>query len=596
MSERVPPLYPWSLASLLKRAAVEWEDRREIFGLTGRRFFKLDPNIDLGCEIAGRSVATPVGPAAGPHTQMAQNIVLAFLAGARTFELKTVQILDELDIERPCIDMENVGYNIEWSQELTLDQSLVEYAKSALMLAVLRRWEPLAAAVGDVTGKAGDHAFELSVGYDLAGVQSDRMTTFVAGMLDTKDVVDGLRRGIPAPFQNLRDVEVPARIVDHITLSTFHGCPPDEIEGIIKHLMTVHDMDVTVKLNPTLLGFETVRKILHDRLGYTDVPLVAEAFSADLKFDRALEMITRLEEFAASCGREFGIKLTNTLVVGNERGVMPGPQMYLSGKPLHVLAVTLLDRLTEALPGKFRLGDCDGPIPVAFSAGIDKGNLTEAVSLGLTPVTICSDLLKPGGYGRMAQGLRQLVKTMKAEGVTGLDELRAKTEATARQAGHRDSVQAAARHLSTAAGATPYSLAATGKPLRQVDNVLQMFDCVACTNCVSVCPNDAFFQVPSKDMDGLEARAQYLVLAELCNDCGNCTTFCPEVGSPHLIKPRLFTDPVAWESAGREGFLLSRTAEQPVSVQGAEDKDARLVGTLLQAEKWLKSSLKEGPG
>ena len=109
MSDRVPPLFPWPLARLLKRVAAEWEDRGEIFGLTGRRFFKPDPGIDLGCEVAGRRVATPVGPAAGPHTQMAQNIVLAWLAGARTFELKTVQILDELDIERPCIDMENVG-------------------------------------------------------------------------------------------------------------------------------------------------------------------------------------------------------------------------------------------------------------------------------------------------------------------------------------------------------------------------------------------------------------------------------------------------------------------------------------------------------
>jgi len=595
MIERVPPLYPWSLATLLKRVAAEWEDRKEVFGLAGRRFFKLDPDMDLSCEIAGRTVATPVGPAAGPHTQMAQNIVLAFLAGARTFELKTVQILDELDIERPCIDMENVGYNIEWSQELTLDESLVEYAKSTLMLAVLRRWEPLTRAVGDVAGSAGDHAFELSVGYDLAGIQSERMTAFIAGILDTKDVVDGLRKEIPEPFGNLRDVPVPSRIVDHITLSTFHGCPPDEIEGIIKHLMTTWGLDVTVKLNPTLLGPETVREILHHRLGYTGVPLVPEAFAADLKFDRALEMITRLKEFAASHGREFGIKLTNTLVVGNERGVMPGKQMYLSGKPLHVMAVTLLDRLTEALPGTFRLGASDGPVPVAFSAGIDKDNLTEAVSLGLTPVTICSDLLKPGGYGRMAQGMRKLVKTMKAEGLTGLGEMRTAAETAAHAAGHRDSVQAAARHLATAAGAAPYSLAATGKPLRQVDNELKMFDCVACTNCVSVCPNDAFFQVPSKDRDGLEARAQYLVLAELCNDCGNCTTFCPEEGSPHLIKPRLFTDPTAWEAARREGFLLTSTNDRPVQVQGTEDKDTQLVETLLQPERWLRSCLKEEP-
>jgi len=593
MSERVPPLYPWSLARLLKRVAVEYQDKGEIFGLTGRRFFKPAPDIDLGCEIAGRRVATPVGPAAGPHTQMAQNIVLAWLAGARTFELKTVQILDELDIERPCIDMENVGYNIEWSQELTLDESLAEYAKSALMLAVLRRWEPLTAVLGDMAGPAGDHAFELSVGYDLAGITSDRMTAFVAGMLNAQERIDRFRGEIPAPFHSLRDVPVASRLVDHITLSTFHGCPPDEIEGIVKHLMTTHELDVTVKLNPTLLGMDTVREILHDRLGHTEVPLAPEAFAADLKFDRALEMITRLEEFASSRGREFGIKLTNTLVVGNERGVMPGKQMYLSGKPLHVMAVTLLDRLASALPGKFRLAGGEGPVPVAFSAGIDKDNLTDAVALGLTPVTICSDLLKPGGYGRMAQGLRKLVKTMKTADLTDLDGLRDKADTEARAAGHRDSVQAAAQRLATADGAAPYALATTGKPLRRVDHQLEMFDCVACINCVTVCPNDAFFQVPSRDLNDLEARSQYLVLAELCNDCGNCTTFCPEEGSPHLIKPRLFTESEAWTAGGRRGFLLGASDGDLVTAEGPAAKDAAMVENLVAQETWLRSCLKE---
>ena len=65
MSDRVPPLTPWPLDRLLRRVAAEWDDRSEIFGLAGRRFFKPDPAVDLGCEIAGKRVATPVGPAAG---------------------------------------------------------------------------------------------------------------------------------------------------------------------------------------------------------------------------------------------------------------------------------------------------------------------------------------------------------------------------------------------------------------------------------------------------------------------------------------------------------------------------------------------------
>jgi putative selenate reductase len=446
--------------------------------------------------------------------------------------------------------------------------------------------------MGDMSGPAGDHAFELSAGYDLAGIKSERMTAFFQGMLDASDVIDEMRESIPEPFGHLRDVPVDSRIFEHVTLSTFHGCPPDEIEGIVEYLMSAHGVDVTVKLNPTLLGMDTVREILHDRLGHHEVPLVAQAFADDLKFDRALAMVNRLEKFAADHGREFGLKLTNTLVVGNQRGVMPGPQMYLSGKPLHVMAATLLDKLAAALPGKLRLGGGAGTIPVAFSAGIDKDNMGEAVALGLTPVTICSDLLKPGGYGRMAQGLRKLVKTMKTEGLPDLDALRAQADTKARAAGHRDSVQAYAHHLATFEGARPYALSSTGKPLREVDHQLEMFDCVACTNCVTVCPNNAFLQVPSQEFEGLEARAQYLVLAELCNDCGNCTTFCPEVGAPHLIKPRLYSDRAAWEMTGRRGFLISKETEGSFEVEGGSSEEAALVGELGASESWLRDCLK----
>ena len=45
----------------------------------------------------GQMLETPLGVAAGPHTQLSQNIIAAWLCGARYMELKTVQTLDELD-------------------------------------------------------------------------------------------------------------------------------------------------------------------------------------------------------------------------------------------------------------------------------------------------------------------------------------------------------------------------------------------------------------------------------------------------------------------------------------------------------------------
>lgn len=81
-------------------------------------------DVDVSIDFLGRRAASPVGPAAGAHSQMPQNIVLAWLGGARLFELKTIQVVDELDVAGPCIDMLTVGYNIEWSQELRVPESL----------------------------------------------------------------------------------------------------------------------------------------------------------------------------------------------------------------------------------------------------------------------------------------------------------------------------------------------------------------------------------------------------------------------------------------------------------------------------------------
>ena len=95
-------------------------------------------DLDLSVVVHGRRVANPVGPAAGPHGQMAQNVLLSWLAGGRFLELKTVQANDRLTIPRPCIDMETVGYNVEWSQELRLAESLREYVKGSMLVDVAR--------------------------------------------------------------------------------------------------------------------------------------------------------------------------------------------------------------------------------------------------------------------------------------------------------------------------------------------------------------------------------------------------------------------------------------------------------------------------
>ena len=133
-------LYGTPFVELVDRMRLEFERQQSIFDLPQRKWH-LPPaveGIDLSVRFHGQLAGNPVGPASGPQTQMAQNLVLSWLAGARIMELKTVQVNDELNISRPCIDAANVGYNVEWSQELRVADSLDQYVQGAMLIHMLR--------------------------------------------------------------------------------------------------------------------------------------------------------------------------------------------------------------------------------------------------------------------------------------------------------------------------------------------------------------------------------------------------------------------------------------------------------------------------
>jgi len=103
--------------------------------------------------------------------------------------------------------------------------------------------------------------------------------------------------------------------------------------------------------------------------------------------------------------------------------------------------------------------------------------------------------------------------------------------------------------------------------------------CTACGDCVTVCPNRAIFTYRSQERlldlpllqwqgrklsivgrERFELRQAYqvAVLADLCNDCGNCTTFCPTSGRPFADKPRLFVDGGSFRAHSDNAFHLVR--------------------------------------
>ena len=399
---------PISADQLARWLFTELDDQNSALGIPKQYFFVPDPEARYRIQAFGQSLDTPFGPAAGPHSQMAQNIIAAWLCGARYIELKTVQTLDELDVSKPCIDMEDEGYNVEWSQELKVHESFEEY---------LRAWV-LIHALHHKLGYPGDTPvlFNLSVGYDLAGIRQPNMQWFLDNIADCSvrkaEIIDAVAHYYPA----VRDIDIPDRISDNVTLSTMHGCPPGEIEGICKYLLQERRLHTLVKCNPTLLGPDRVRGIINEDLGFNDVVVPDIAFEHDLKYDDALPMLRRLQTVARDSGLEFGVKLSNTLEVENRREVFSPDEkmMYLSGRPLHAVTV----KLAATLAAEF-----DGRLPMSFSAGASCYNAANLLEAGMQTITVCSDLLKTGGYLRLLDYIKA-VEDVTIDPDAALDNLR----------------------------------------------------------------------------------------------------------------------------------------------------------------------------
>ncbi|MDH3471972.1 MAG: FAD-dependent oxidoreductase, partial [Acidimicrobiia bacterium] len=246
-----------------------------------------------------------------------------------------------------------------------------------------------------------------------------------------------------------------------------HGCPPDEIEAISLYLMTERGLHTSVKMNPTLLGPEGVRTIINDDLGFVDVPIPDEAFGHDLVWDDAVPMVTNLLQTAEDENLTFGVKLTNTLEVNNWRTEFPDDDMmYLSGRALHPVTTNLALKIATEFPG----------ILVSFAGGADAFNSPELLRCGMRTITVCSDLLKSGGYLRMLQYFEETDKAMDAIGATSLNDFVTKS------AGVDDFTAAALANLGKYAGAARKDKRNIKQSYRtdrtKTDRKLGLFDCI----------------------------------------------------------------------------------------------------------------------
>lgn len=546
---------PMSFQRILDLTLEDYYTKGKIFGIEEKDFYRdIDNSIEMN--FCNEYLRFPVGPAAGPHTQLTQNFLAGYLTGCRYFEPKTVQIVDGKDMQamipRPCIDAKNVGYNVEWSTELTVEEAAEEYVKASVLMQVIG----IELGLSDVK----DFILNISVGYDLKGIQSKKISDFIDNLKDSKDTVifkeciDVLKKNINK-FKRfkLEDIDnITSKITNIITLSTMHGCKASEILDIATHLIVNKKINMLLKCNSTLLGYDAVREIL-DNLGYNDIELKREDFDHDLQFETAKEIIAKLLDTAKENDVNFGVKLTNTLPVVNTRGVMPGEAMYMSGKPLYPIAINVAKKIAKEFNN----------IPMSMSGGIDKNNVLDVFNAGIAPITIATLYLQPKGYINNSAVLNEMKKLGQAPKCLNLEALnilgeKAKTDAHYKNKGNG----------------------------RVLEDKLETFDCLkSCGICVDVCPNRANMRVA---VEGLSANYQILHVENMCNECGNCHMFCPKGGFPYLKKTTIFRNLEEYTDSKNTGllrisedkFLLREAGKEYVYVVNSKEIKSKLEVTV----------------
>ncbi len=455
--------YPIPIDELLSLILKQYDNCKQIFGIPKKLFYSPKFTEPFHSYRYSKLLETPIGVAAGPHTQLAQNIVAAWLNGARFIELKTVQTLDSIEVAKPCIDMQDEGYNCEWSQELSIKQSFEQYLDAWIIIHVLHH------KFGLKNKKGIGTIFNMSIGYNYEGIQNDNVQWFLDKMKDATKEIEEKVSLIQDIYPEISDIDINPTVSDNVTLSTMHGCPPQEIEKIGHYLIAERKLHTAIKFNPTLLGHDAVREHFNTSGFETIVP--DDAFEHDPTFSDAVRIINNLQKTADENQLHFSLKIANTLESLNHKDIFPPDQerMYMSGRALHPLTVSLANKLQV---------EFKGTLDLSLSGGADAENISELVACGLAPVTVCSDLLKPGGYGRLNQYIEELRLMFEGYRATSIEDYIVRRSGYISHKPEVCKLNNLKRYLNKVASSKKYKKGTIHTPSIKTNRELGFFDCI----------------------------------------------------------------------------------------------------------------------
>lgn len=561
-------LRPVPLSLLIRQGAKSYDRDRTVFGIHRRAMYRGVPGCDMRRAVGRGEIGAPLGIASGPHTQMAQNIAAGYLAGARLFELKSLKS-EPYTPERPTIFPGEALRHHEWTHELGARDAFFEFAKGMYLIEALRA---LFIPENLTMGLEG-YAFDLSLFPEPEpisigdGILQDR----AGDMEPVWDVLrHDLRAELPRDLLFLAEIPLPESLTGSITLSLDHA---PRFEDVTRVTDEWRDAGFTVrwKLPPEILGAARVETLLAG-LGYDEWRVLVDeggtgrSARADVWHDR----LSTAGEQGTQLSIGHGPRVARS-------GEAPG---YLSGRPLFPFSLAIAIMLQQ-----FGYKPAD----IIFAGGIDETNYPEAVGLGFNGVTLCSDLFRPGGLGRLGRLHRALGREMRSIGAGTIESYREKLSPP------RSLEDALVRSL----GDDRYHRRLPQR--RDITSALALFDCVNCDLCMPVCPNGANFtymaepesvergrfrwangtwdKIESRTVaigDGKRPRQQIGSEAELCNDCGLCEAVCPENGAPQFEKARIFRSRASFERDPRNGFLIGRDAEGAYMLARFDDGDFEL--------------------
>lgn len=375
---------PLSFEKLMGMLLEEYSADGTIFGV--KNFYKAGRQR---LPIFGMRIENPVGPAAGPSTQTAMGIIAAYAAGARFIELKTV-CTEASEIRGAYVSCGEESFAAEKPSGFSLAEAFGEYVRAWYAIKLLSTSFEFGVPEGFI--------FNMSVGGGLAELKTDGMNAFIEGLKSAEYTsawreCENWARAHMDEFDGIDGTyisDISPKICNSVTFVPDKNSSAAEIEAAARYLIEEKRLHTFVRLDPNLLGYYNIKGIL-DINGYYDLEPDMGETEGEALYDELKPALLRLQSAADSLRLEFGVKVCGGLALKAGSEIEGGK---LTGRALMPIAFSLAEKIAN---------DFGGGLRICYSGGADALVAAKFFDAGVWPVTMASELLRPGGLERLYQ-------------------------------------------------------------------------------------------------------------------------------------------------------------------------------------------------